>query len=95
MRAPVILMVLALAVGAWMLGRFFFASGTTGDSGELKEVVASQKVAAPAISAAGSLVTSASGTQPTTAAANGSTLIAVGKHPLGAPLGTPPYPSTL
>lgn len=42
--------------------------------------------------AAGSPVTSASETQPTTAAANGSTLIAVGKRPLGTFPETPPYP---
>ncbi|HHA2826071.1 TPA: Zona occludens toxin, partial [Stenotrophomonas maltophilia] len=41
--------------------------------------------------AAGAPVTSASETQPTTAAANGSTLIAVGKRPLGTFPETPPY----
>ncbi len=44
--------------------------------------------------AAGSPVTSASETQPTTAAANGSTLIAVGKRPLGTFPETPPYPAS-
>jgi len=33
--------------------------------------------------------------QPTTAAANASTLLAVGKRPLGTFPETPPYPSTL
>lgn len=44
--------------------------------------------------AAGSPVTSASETQPTTGAANGSTLIAVGKRPLGTFPETPPYPAS-
>lgn len=44
--------------------------------------------------AAGSPVTSASETQPTTAAANGSTLIAVGKRPLGTFPESPPYPTS-
>lgn len=42
----------------------------------------------------GAPVTSASETQPTTAAANGSTLIAVGKRPLGTFPETPPYPAS-
>lgn len=38
--------------------------------------------------------TTARETQPTTAAANGSTLIAVGKRPLGTFPETPPYPAS-
>lgn len=45
--------------------------------------------------AAGSAVTSASETQPTTVAANRNTLIAVGERPLGTFPEAPPYPSTL
>ncbi|HGM4891132.1 TPA: zonular occludens toxin domain-containing protein [Stenotrophomonas maltophilia] len=211
LRGPSILMALALVVGVVMLGRFFFAGGTTGETGKLKDVVASQKAAIPAIAhapgaqpstvvttvaeapkakerlpagvqyildmaanararhagwyghrdivefrasgggqvldrftteqlwalgwsvkrtefgvllsakgheiiattwpvdpfgeqsdstteriraAAGAPVTSASETQPTTAAANGSTLIAVGKRPMGTFPETPPYPAS-
>lgn len=49
LRGPSILMALALVVGVVMLGRFFFSGESTADSGTLKEVAASQKVAVPAI----------------------------------------------
>lgn len=56
---PSIVMGLALVIGVDMFLRFFFANGSTGEDGKLKEVVSSQKAAIPAIA-------HAPGAQPTT-----------------------------
>lgn len=49
LRGPAILMTLALVGGVVMLGRFFLSSDTTGSAGKVKDVVATQKAAIPAI----------------------------------------------
>lgn len=59
LRGPSIMMGLALVIGAVMFLRFFFANGSTGEDGKLKEVASSKKAEIPAIA-------HASGDQPAT-----------------------------